>query len=377
MDRTEIAIVGGGAIGCATAYYLAREGADVTLIESAAIAGAASGFAMGLLSPLSGAGIPGPLEELSREGFFMHRDLAGELRETTGVDYHAEPRDSIYLASTEQEAQALAALARYSQSIDGVTCQWVDTRGILELEPRVSPGVHGGLLVRGTWILEAYDYTMALAQAAELSGVKITYGKVRGLKRLLSGYQVQMDAEAIEAKKVVLAMGPWMGLAQRWLGIPIPINPLKGQILRIDLPGGPMRCTIHDENGNYAGSKPDGLVWIGTTEEQVGFDDEPTQEARQRILRDVATFLPAVKEAAVVKQTACLRPVSTDGLPIIGEAPGWRGVYLSTGAGRKGIILSPSMGLATAEMVMKGQSRFSLDIFSPARFTSASRTAQR
>ncbi|MBM3926523.1 MAG: FAD-binding oxidoreductase [SAR202 cluster bacterium] len=377
MERTEIAIVGGGAIGCATAYYLAKEGADVTLIESSGIAGAASGFAMGLLSPLSGAGIPGPLEELCRQGFFMHREMAGELRDATGVDYHAEPRDSIYLASTEQEAKALGVLARYSQSIDGVTTQWVDTRAVLDMEPRVSPEVHGGLLVRGTWILEAYDYTMALSRAAELGGVKVTYGKVRGLKRALSGCQVLMDVDAVEAKKVVLAMGPWMSLAQRWLGMTIPIYPLKGQILRVDLPGGPMRCTIHDENGNYAGSKPDGLVWAGTTEEQVGFDDEPTQAARARILREVSAFLPAIKEANVVKQTACLRPVSTDGLPIIGEAPGWKGVYLCTGAGRKGIILSPSMGLATAELVMKGQSRFALDMFSPARFASTSPTAHR
>jgi glycine oxidase len=377
MDRTEIAIIGGGAVGCATAYYLAKDGADVTLIESSAIAGAASGFAMGLLSPLSGTGIPGPLEELCREGFFMHRRLAAELREATGVDYHAEPRDSIYLASTKEEARGLADLARYSQTVDGVSTQWVDTRAILDMEPRVSPDVHGGLLVRGTWILEAYDYTMALSKAAELSGVKVTYGKVRGLKRLLSGYQVQMDVDALEAKKVVLALGPWMSLAQRWLGMTIPIYPLKGEILRVDLPGGPMRCTIHDENGNYAGSKPDGLVWTGTTEEQVGFDDAPTGEARQRILREVSAFLPAVKEARVVKQTACLRPVSTDGLPIIGEVRDWKGVYMSTGAGRKGIILSPSMGLATAELVSKGRSRFDLDLFSPARFASASPTAQR
>ena len=115
----------------------------------------------------------------------------------------------------------------------------------------------------------------------------------------------------------------------------------------MNIGGPPVTCSVHYAS-NYAGQKADGLTWIGTTEERVGFDNEPTMEARERIIREVGEFFPPALTGKVVHQTACLRPVAPDGLPVIGPVPGWEGVYLSTGAGRKGIILSPSMGKLTA-----------------------------
>ncbi|MCZ6535272.1 MAG: FAD-dependent oxidoreductase [Dehalococcoidia bacterium] len=367
METSDVVIVGGGAVGCATAYFLAKDGVKVTVLEKDTVAGAASGYAMGLLSPLSGAGIPGPLEELSLVGFLMHRDLVGELKEATGLEYHAHPKDSIYLAFSDEEAEALGAIEDYSSKVDGVSCRWLNGAEIRTFEPRVSEAVPRGLLVEGTWLLEADEYTRALAKGAEGYGAIFRENEVTGLKRSGGNLRVQTEGGVIEAEKVVLAMGPWTGAVQEWFDLPVPVSPLKGQILRMEIPGPPMRCSLH-YNSNYAGSKPDGLVWIGTTEERVGFDDQPTEEAKVKIIKEVAIFFPPVTEGRLVRQTACLRPVSSDGLPIIGQVPGWDGVYLSTGAGRKGIILSPSMGKVTADLVAKGQSEISVDIFSPGRF---------
>ena len=367
MDRTDVLIVGAGAVGCATAYFLAKEGVEVTVLEGNTVAYGASGFAMGLLSPLSGAGIPGPLEELSQEGFRMHRDLAEELKEVSGVDYHAHSHDSLYLAFAQDRLQDLEALERYSGKVEGVSCRWLDGSQAVELEPRLSGNVVRALLVEGAWLLEAYDYTRALAQGAEKCGATIRHGRVQGLKRSGANIEVHMEDGSIEAQKVVLAMGPWTGAVQGWLGLPVPVYPLKGQILRLELPGTAFDYTLH-YGSSYAGSKPDGTVWIGTTEETVGFDDQPTEEARARILREVARFLPVVEEGRLVRQTACLRPVTPDGLPIIGQVHGWDGVYMATGAGRKGILLSPSMALATAQLITRGKSELSVDIFSPTRF---------
>ena len=367
MDRTDVLIVGAGAIGCGTAYFLAKEGVKVTVVEGNTVAYGASGYAMGLLSPLSGAGIPGPLEELSQEGFRMHRDLAEELKEVSGVDYNAHSRDSLYLAFIQDQLQDMEALERYSGKVEGVSCRWLDGSQVVELEPRVSNNVIKALLVSGTWLLESYDYTRALAQGAEKCGATIRHGMVQGLRRSGSNIEVRMEDGSIEAERVVLAMGPWTGAVQGWLGLSVPVYPLKGQILRLELPGPTLDCTLH-HGGNYAGSKPDGTVWIGTTEETVGFDDQPTEEARAQILREVAYFLPVVEEGRLVRQTACLRPVTSDGLPIIGQVPGWDGVYMATGAGRKGILLSPSMALATTQLITRGECELSVDIFSPARF---------
>ncbi len=370
MDTGDVIVIGGGAVGCAAAYFLAKDGARVTLLEKDAVASAASGYAMGLLSPLSGAGIPGPLEELSLQGFYAHRDLAAELKEATGVDYHARPQDSLNLAFSEEDARGLEVIADYCQKVDGVSSRWLDGSDVMALEPRISPSVWKGLLIEGAWLLDADLYTRALAEAARRLGADVRQARVTGLKRSGSNLSVQTSDGSLEAGSVVLALGPWAGDASSWLGVPVPISPLKGQILRMDIPGPPPACSLNYAS-NYAGAKADGLVWIGTTEERVGFDDRPTEEARAAILRSVAAFFPPVAEGTVARQTACLRPVAPDGLPIIGGVAGWDGVYLATGAGRKGIVLSPSMGRAAADLVLEGRSRLPVDAFSPARFQPA------
>ena len=367
MKNSDVVIVGGGAVGCATAYFLAKAGAKVTVLEKEKVAYGASGFAMGLLSPLYGLGIPGPLEGLSLEGFLMHRELAPELLESTGIDYHAHAQDSIYLAFSDEEAEGLKGIASYSGDVDGVSYRWLDASEVKAVEPRVSPEVQRGMLIEGTWLLDADLYTKALAQGAMACGAEFRDDAAVGLKRLAKGMAVQTGGGDIEAGAVVLAMGPWTGEVEEWLGVPVPVSPLKGQILRMEVEGPPMNCSVH-YNSNYVGPKADGLVWVGTTEERVGFNNEPTDEARATILKEVGAFFPAVTSGKVIRQTACLRPVAPDGLPVIGQVTGWDGVYLSTGAGRKGIILSPSMGKLTADMVL-GRGDGVAD-FLPERFAS-------
>ena len=369
MNGNDVIIVGGGAVGCATAYYLSKAGAKVTVIEKNRIAYGASGFAMGLLSPLYGLGIPGPLEGLSLNGFLMHRDLAKELPEATGVDYHAHPHDSIYLSLTDEDEAGLQDIANYSGNVDGISYQWLTGSELRETESRLTPAAERGMLVSGTWVLEADEYTEALAAGAKLNGASFLDRAVTGLTRRSTGAVVQTDQGDLEADVVILAMGPWTGDAEKWLGVPIPVGPLKGQIVRMEIDGPAMTCSVHYAS-NYAGNKADGLTWIGTTEERVGFDNEPTQEARERIIREVGEFFPPALTGRVVHQTACLRPVAPDGLPVIGPVPGWNGVYLSTGAGRKGIILSPSMGKLTADMALGRGDEAAIAAFSPARFNS-------
>lgn len=368
MKSSDVVIVGGGAVGCATAYFLSQEGAKVTVIEKNRIAFGASGYAMGLLSPLYGMGIPGPLEGLSLNGFLMHRDLAAELPDATGVDYHAHPHDSIYLSLSDEDEEGLKGIASYSGNVDGVSYQWLEKQQLRSIEPRLTPAAERGMLVQGTWVLEADKYTEALAEGAKLHGATFLDRAVTGLTRRSTGATVQTDQGDIEADAVILAMGPWTGDAEKWLGVPIPVGPLKGQIVRMNIGGPPVTCSVHYAS-NYAGQKADGLTWIGTTEERVGFDNEPTMEARERIIREVGEFFPPALTGKVVHQTACLRPVAPDGLPVIGPVPGWEGVYLSTGAGRKGIILSPSMGKLTADMALGSGDEMAIAAFSPVRFS--------
>ena len=157
------------------------------------------------------------------------------------------------------------------------------------------------------------------------------------------------------AGAVVLAGGPWAGGMSDWCGVDIPVRPLKGQIIRLQLAENPMVASLNYA-GSYAASKPDGLIWAGTTEEDAGFDEELTTAARDKVMGDLLTMAPSLAEAELVQQTACLRPLSADGMPIVGAVPGWENLYLATGGGRKGILWSTGMAQGLADLMLEGSS---------------------
>ena len=371
-SNSDVVIVGAGAVGCATAYFLAKSGVKTTIIERESVASQASGFAAGTLVPLSGEGIPGPVEQLAQASFTMHISLWDQLKEESGIDFQARREPTLRVAFDDGDVQELRHLYQYCQQLESFskqfTVNWLKAEELVSMEPRLSPEITDALYIAGIGALDSYQYTLALLTAAERHGAVLRNGTVRGLKKandMVCGVKLA-DGE-LACEKVVLAMGPWTEEVEAWTNVPMHISPLKGQILRLDAPGPPLKHVIY-HYGNYLASKPDGLTWAGTTEEQVGFDCEPTQEARQYIIEAATRMIPSISQAKVVLQTACLRPVTSDGLPIISQVPGWERVFVAAGAGRKGILLSLAMGQATADLVTQGHTQIPISQFGLDRF---------
>ena len=364
----DVVIVGGGVAGVATAYYLGKAGISSVVVEKDSVGSHASGFAYGGLSPLGGAGIPGPVFPLASEGMRLHAELATDLPEETGINTEYRPVPGIRLALSANEVREVKAGLEWQQRQAGYLVRWVDGGEARTLEPRISPDALGAVVTEGTAEVEPYRFVLALAQAAEGLGATIRHGRVNGL--LKEGGRVRgvvLEGEEVASDRVVLAMGPWSGECAAWLDVPVPITPLKGQILRLRVAGPPFRHSLWWE-GSYVTTKPDGLAWAGTTEEDAGFHESPTTEGRDGVMRSLLQMVPSLVDAELVQQTACLRPLSADGLPVLGPAPGHEGVYLSTGAGRKGIILGPAMGKVIADLIATGDTDVPIDAFDPARF---------
>ena len=166
---------------------------------------------------------------------------------------------------------------------------------------------------------------------------------------------MQLENGAINAGSVLLAMGPWTGQASEWCGVNIPVTPLKGQILRLRTNHDPLKLSVNYSH-SYVATKSDGLIWAGTTEEESGFDDSINPEGRNSIMEDFLKMIPGMSDAELVQQTACLRPLSGDGLPIVDQVSGWDNLYVSTGAGRKGILWSTGMAHAVSDLIADGKS---------------------
>ena len=183
----------------------------------------------------------------------------------------------------------------------------------------------------------------------------------------LQGFNPERPGSGVDVENTKTT---WSRRAEQWLNIYLPVDPLKGEILRVELPGGPLNQDFSGGGGSLY-PKPDGLVWCGATEDWRGFDREPNGEARRRIIDGTVKLIPEMAQAKLVLHTACLRPVTPDWLPILGQAPGWDNVYLATGAGKKGVLLSPAMGKAVADLMVHGETQLSVLPFDPRRFLAA------
>ena len=353
----DVVIVGGGIVACLTGYILGRQGYKVTIIEADSLGSHASGFAFGGLDPLTGIGIPEPLLEFSLWCYGRHRGLARELHEATGIDVGFELRDRLHLAFTEEEAAESKKNIEWMKDVGGFNVEWVDTARALQLEPQVSPECIGALFEQSPGALESYRFILAAMRAAEQYGVEMVQRRAVGL--ITDGDKctgVQLENGIISAGIVVLAMGPWTGLASEWCGVNIPVTPLRGQILRLRSANKSLNMAINYAH-SYVATKTDGLIWAGTTEEEAGFEESTTSEARDSIMADFMKMIPGMDDAELVQQTACLRPLSADGMPIVDRVTGWDNLFVATGAGRKGILWSTGMAQAMFDLIDTGKAQ--------------------
>ena len=281
----EVVIIGGGLVGAATAYFLAREGIESVVVERDGIGSHASGFSYAALGTFDEEGMDGAHFDVASHGMRLHHELAKSLLEETGINVEFRERPQLVLAFDEEEAQAARnpegwEKERLSWEVDrqGYSVGWLGPEEALAIEPRISPAALGAMYTEGTCDVNAQRLTLALAEAAELRGAEIRHGTVTGVTKTGDRVgAVVVDGTEIACERVVVAMGPWSEAASHWLGVPIRMQPWKGQILRLRLPGPPIRASVAGGD-HFASTKPDGLTWVGPTFEDAGLDESTTTE---------------------------------------------------------------------------------------------------
>ena len=204
-ETTDVVIIGGGAAGCAVAYYLAQSGVESTIIEREGIGNQASGNAAGGLNPLTGIGIPGPLATFAWECYELHSSLYESLKDTTAIDYQHRTVAKIDLALDETRVGDLKQDALRINGTDGFEARWLEPEEIFKLEPRIAPSIIGGMYDYGNAAADANKLTNALAKAA---GSTIREGNVTNVEG--NGGRIDRvilaDGE-ISCDHIVMAMG--------------------------------------------------------------------------------------------------------------------------------------------------------------------------
>lgn len=361
----KIVICGGGVVGASIAYILARRGVAATVIERAGLANAASGKSGGFLAFDWCDGTP--LQSLARRSFALHARLAEE----SGIDWGFRRLDTF---------GGTAFTGARGNRADKNVAGWLNANVVLDRKL-------GGR--ETTAQVHPEKFTTALMRMAEAKGAALHSGVVTGLAsrdgRVTS---VAVDGEVLAADAVVIALGPWSALASEWLPLPA-VYGLKGHSIifetKTDIPPEALFLEMDDGQGAVSPEifpRPDGTTWCCAISSDAPLPAdpasvEPDPGAMDRLEALCRELSPALAVARVLNRQACFRPVTRDGLPLLGAIPGTAGAYIATGHSVWGILNAPATGEAMAELILDGAAKsVDLRLFSPARLRplSAKRT---
>jgi len=369
----KLIVVGGGIIGCATAYELAKAGCAVTLFERASPGGEASSAAAGLLAPM-GESSGSPFERLALASWRLYPEVAEELRDRAGIDVEYVTRGTIYPLHTAAEVDAAAARARRPQARELGIEAW-DAADVLEREPVLASTVRGAMFVKGDHWVNNQRLVVAYAQAAIAAGVALRSGAAvtRVLVEGGRAHGVVVDGERFEADAVLLAAGAWTGELVATFGARLPVEPRRGQMLALGHVPPVLRHVVHAHDV-YLVPRPSGELLVGATVERVGFKREVTAQGIGGLLASAIAVAPALGELSITRAWFGFRPWAPDDLPVLGPWPGVKGLFVATAHYRNGILLAPITARLLCGWITTGRPMIEAAAFLPDRFLRKARS---
>jgi glycine oxidase len=235
---------------------------------------------------------------------------------------------------------------------EGVEARWVPPLAFDDYEPGLTPSAAGALLIPQHGFVGVTSLMLALAAAAERHGARVKNATSAIRIHAMPGGRVGVDTPTAswDADRVVLAAGTWSGQVSVDGADPVPVRPVRGQLVQLQTEPGTLRHVVWGPAG-YLVPWPDGTVLVGATSEEVGFDEGCTDEA-VRGLRDMAAALvPALADAPMTDARAGLRPAGPDDVPLVGPSAALPGLIYATAHYRNGVLLAPLTAMLVAGLV--------------------------
>jgi glycine oxidase len=372
VSKDRVIVVGAGLVGMATALELDARGLPVTLLEKAVPGAEASTAAAGILGPQLEHATDGPTLDLTLEGARATRALVARLRADVDADVDWVDAAAVKLAFSPEEVAELEGRAAWQRArglrIDVVTGDEARRR-----DASLGPHALAAAFLPDDQALDPRRYGAALQAAVKKrAGIEVRSGvPVRDLLVVdgaCSGVALEDGSELLGAH-VVVCGGAWStqvpGVAAA-LGVASDfVRPVRGQMIELRGPPGTITRVVYGPGG-YLVPRRDGRVVCGSTMEEAGFDKSVTVAGAQGILERARRFVPAVGDFALVSTWAGLRPAPHDGLPLLGPTK-TRGLWLSTGHFRNGVLLAAVSASALAALLVGDRPPVDVARFTPER----------
>jgi D-amino-acid dehydrogenase len=373
MISYDAAVIGGGVVGASTAWHLVRAGVQTLLVDRQDV-GRATDAGAGILSTATRIDDPDPIERFEARAAAYYPVLIEHLREDRAGDTGHGVCGSLTVAVDDDEIahfhEVRTGLRRWRAAKDhGFTA--IGLREAKALFPPLAEAkgaIHCG---RGARV-DGRSLAAALLRAAAQRGLEVRHAAVDEViveRDAVAG--IRVAGERIACGHAVVAAGAWSKELGRSLGIDIPVEPQRGQIIHLGLPGVDTSAwpIVLAFRGHYMVPWPDGRVVVGATRETgSGFSPQTTAAGVAEVLAEALRVAPGLAGADIREIRVGLRPASRDGLPILGPVPAIAKLLLAIGHGAVGLQLGPYSGKVVAGMIVHGAAETEIGRFSLARF---------
>ena len=365
-ESTDVVVVGGGAIGAACARELARSGRRVRILDPESDRGQAWRAAAGMLAPQIEAREGDALFELGLAGRELYADLVPALEDSTGIKIGLWRDGIANVALREADVGGLRAKVAWQRQ-QGHLCDWLDAAEVKERWPWIGPNF-GALWAAREGALDPQALIEALRADAVRHGAELIRDEAVALEtrgdRVVA---LEGKGRRYSAEQVVIAAGAWSG---NLAGLPVPlaVAPIRGQMLALPWPKAVSRAILYSRDC-YVLPRGDEAI-AGSTMEYAGFDATTTSAGLTRILGAAAGLCPPLAALDLRRTWAGLRPITPDGLPLLGAEPRLKGLWYATGHGRNGILLAAITGVLLRRMMEGQQPTEDLSALKPERFWS-------
>jgi D-amino-acid dehydrogenase len=365
-----VIIIGAGILGASTAFHLALAGAEVTIAE-AELEGRATAAGAGIVCPwVSGANDPA-FYRLYVAGARYYAELVPLLAEHGEADLGYRRVGALVVS---EDASELAASERELRRRRGATPEMGEitllaSRETRALFPPLCADLSGLHVANGARV-DGRRLTAALLRVAQRLGTRMVMARAEPLVRCSRVTAVRLGADVVEADCVIVTAGAWAASLLRPLGLALPIEPQRGQIVHLLLPGHETDHwpVILPPGGHYLLAFEAGRIVVGATRESgAGFDFRVTAAGQAEVLHQALRVAPGLGAATVVETRVGFRPVGPDIRPMLGAAPNLPGLTIGNGLGAAGLTIGPFAGRLLADAVLGHPALLDLSPFDPSR----------
>ena len=367
----DVAVIGGGLMGCSIALRLAQQGLRVKVVERGAPGAEASSAAAGMLSPQSEALEPGPFFDLCMASRRMYPGFAREVEALSGFKVNYRRDGTLLVATTRQERRELERLYRAQKSM-GLPTSRLGGEKLHACVTGLSSRINEGLFIPGDHSVDNERLSAAVALACARLGVEIRAGttatEIILQKDRVARLRLTEDGgggRTVSAEQYVLAAGCWSAELVRPLGTKLPMRPCLGQMMEFEAPRA-LPLVVRAGHA-YLVPRSDRRIVVGTTSEYVGFEKGVTARGLRSLLEGALKIIPAFDQYIFLRAWSGLRPDTADHLPILGRGE-ISNLIFAAGHFRNGILLAPITARLISELILDGTPSRSLEAFRPGRF---------